>query len=319
MIMPTISCEMLGSWTKRAGGQHTITVSSGDLMRSAAIVGMPLLSTVLTDERPLLEMMWRMMMVKANLRATKSGKFWTRSEAYDRLDPSEKVAVSYFLGMLQSHLVATKLLKYTHLVHVDRLLQLEKKSLAGKRPDFVAIHMAPGTPQTRAATWESKGRTNAFDSKALKDAKEQAKLVPMLKGFKPRETVASEAYFAKGTDAWSAKLRDPEWEGEYLSSGLETYLLAYYQPLIAAGRSEGVLDLSQDAGLFRFTVPEFEVTVSLPEKLVDAVDIAGELEGDEREDAAVLSTAFRQLRSAATRPTPDLVVTTFEGDPMRLN
>ncbi len=306
--MPTIPCELLGTWTKRQTGAQSITATSADVMRSAAIVGIPLLASDLAAERPLLEMMWRMMMVKANLRPSSGGLHWTRTDAYDRLDPSEKVAVSYFLGMVQSHLIATKLLRYSHLVHVDRLLVAARAPLKASRPDFVAIHMGSGAARTHAATWEAKGRTNAFDSKALKTAKDQAKIVPLIAGLKARETVASEAYFATKTDVWEAKLRDPEWAGTRIDAGLETYLLTYYLPIIRAGRETGNVEQNDEA--FEFTVPGFDLTVSLPRALSDAVDRAEGLDVEERDEAKLVTTAYRRL----TESDGDVPKTTSDDD-----
>lgn len=307
--MPVITCDLLAPWTKRVTGAHDITVTQADIMRSAAIVGIPLLASDLTQERPLLEMMWRMMMVRTNLRLTADGGAWTRSEAYDLLDPSEKVAVSYFLGMLQSHLIATKALGYSHLVHVDRLLKAEGKPLSKSRPDFVAIHLGPAG-RTHAATWEAKGRTNGFDADALNTAKAQAKAIPLIRGLKARETVASEAYFHPKTAVWSAKLKDPEWEGEELAIGLETYLLSYYRPLVIAGRQTERVDVV--GGNTVFTVPDFDMKFALPTELILAVDQSAGIARELREEQKLVTRVVRSLLEASEDAEPtDLVTTTF--------
>lgn len=310
--MPVIPCDLLDPWTKRVTGARDITVDPADVMRSAAIVGLPLLATDLTRERPLLEMMWRMMMVRTNLKPTTTGSAWTRSESYDLLDPSEKVAVSYFLGMVQSHLVATKELGYSHLVHVDRLLKAAGQPLQNSRPDFVAIHLGPNGKRTHAATWEAKGRTNGFDSGALNTAKDQAKVIPLIKGLKARETVASEAYFHPKTTVWSAKLKDPDWEGEELEIGLETYLLAYYSPLVKAGRQTQQMEVVGEDTVF--TVPDFSMTIGLPTELVVAVDECVKVEADARDEQKLITRAVRTLMVQRGAKSSDLVSTTFTGE-----
>lgn len=310
--MPVIPCDLLAPWKKRAAGARDITVAPADIMRSAAIVGLPLLATDLTQERPLLEMMWRMMMVRTNLKPTTTGSAWTRSESYDLLDPSEKVAVSYFLGMVQSHLVATKALGYSHLVHVDRLLKAAGQPLQNSRPDFVAVHLGSNGKRTHAATWEAKGRTNGFDSAALDTAKDQAKVIPLIKGLKARETVASEAYFHPKTTVWSAKLKDPDWEGEELDIGLETYLLAYYLPLVRAARQTHQVDIVGEDTVF--TVPDFSMTVGLPTELVAAVDECLKVEDEARDEQKVITRSVRALMVQRGTESSDLVTTTFTGD-----
>ncbi|CAN3702716.1 hypothetical protein MMX123_02746 [Microbacterium sp. MM2322] len=253
-----------------------------------------------------------MMMVQTNLCTTTDNKSFTRSPSYDILDPSEKVAVSYFLGMLQSHLLATKVLNYSHLVHVDRLLRAEGKSLTGSRPDFVAIDLGPNGARTNAATWEAKGRTNRFNPATLDSAKVQAQKIPALNSFKPQETIASEAYFETKTNVWSAKLKDPDWEGKELKAGLETYLVSYYQPLIAAGRQSG--HLNETDLTFSYEIPGFGLTINLPTELVKAVDESAEVPFKQRESKGLVSSAARTLRERHPTSSPDLVDTDFQGD-----
>ncbi len=237
-------------------------------------------------------MVWRATMATTNLRPTKSGKRWTRSPAYDRLDPSEKVAVSYFLGMLQSHLMAQEL-GYTHLVHVDRLLNLSGQKLTGKRPDFVAVSMGTGPGTVFGATWEAKGRTNGFNGAALTKAKAQAMKTPSISGLTPVEAIASEAYFDADDNTWQAKLRDPEWDGAYMKAGLETYLMAYYLPMLEAADPAGSATVVNDLRVMR--VPTLGMTLTMPEVLAEATLICAELPLEEREQAQLLSVAFHGL------------------------
>ena len=112
------------------------------LILSAAVVGVPFPVPNPLKQRPLLEMCWRALMAQTNLKPDNSLQAWTKSAAYNRLDPSEKSAVSHFLGMVQSRLLSLRL-GYSHPVHVDRLLQRAGKPLIGSRPDFLAVSMVP--------------------------------------------------------------------------------------------------------------------------------------------------------------------------------
>lgn len=194
--------------------------------------------------------------------------------------------------MLQSHLMALQL-GYTHLVHVDRLLTMASQKLRGKRPDFVAVSMGTGPATTYGATWEAKGRTNGFDDTALTKAKAQATKAPTIAGLAPVEAIASEAYFDKDDHTWRAALRDPDWDGDYLKAGLETYLTAYYRPILEAAREGG--SSNTDNGLRVLRIPSLDLTLTLPEPLAEAVDASFELPLEAREAEQAVSATFRSL------------------------
>jgi hypothetical protein len=301
-----------GTWPRRTAGTYQLNVTEAEVVLSAAIVGLPLLISDPTQERPLLEMLWRVLMATTNLSPTASGAAWTRSAAYDRLDPSEKVAVSYFLGMLQSELVATGLLGYTHLVHVDRLLLLAGKTLSGKRPDFLALQFDSAGTRIYAATVESKGRTNRFDQGALETAKKQAQATPSIQGLTPREAIASESSFDRA-DVWTSALLDPDWDGEFLNMGTDIFLLAYYGPVIDAGRESG--SARETNNRFEFMVPGLPLTISLPKEIATAVDRARSLRPEQRVDSSLLTDAYWHARGNASGPSRgDMFRASFERD-----
>ncbi|MGN7222677.1 hypothetical protein ACTHQN_07440 [Curtobacterium flaccumfaciens] len=294
--MPTIECTLEGFGSARTPSQ-SVSVSLLDLLFTAATVGMPTLASHPGSARPLLEMQWRMAMVAAYLRITDGGTRWTRSDAYDRLDPSEKISVSYFLGMTQAALMSQLALGYPHLVHVDLLLAQQGVPLKGKRPDFVAVN--PTAPRRYSATVEAKGRTNRFDQDALDKAKQQATLIPAVNGLVPRETVGSEAYF-DDSEHWTSHLVDPDWEGETLSFGLETYLLVYYRTIIDAGRESSTWNRADDE--YQFVVPGFPLQLQIPATMVDAYDRSARYgTNDERDREAPIVRAHAAL-TAQNRP-----------------
>lgn len=309
--MAKVPYELRGSWRFRTPGKGSMNVSRTDLWYSAAVVGMPLLASNPYDERPLLEMAWRVLMVDTNLTETQSG--WERSNAYDRLDPSEKGAVSYFLGMVQSHLVATKVMGFTHLVHVDRLLVDAGQRLTRSRPDFVAVNASSGLSRGYGATWEAKGRTRAFDGEALRRAKDQAMRTVMISGLSRWESIGSEAYFDATTELWEAALCDPEPTGPTLSLGLQGYLRCYYRTLVSAARQGQ--DLQEIDGDLRFSVPGVPLRVQVPVELVEAVDETEGTAPGQREEIEPMTEAYDQ---AAERITDvrgaDLIKVTVEGE-----
>jgi len=306
--MPTIECTLQGFGFARTPSQP-VAVSLLDLLFTAATVGMPTLASHPASARPLLEMQWRMAMVAANLRITDGGKRWARSDAYDRLDPSEKTSVSYFLGMTQAALMSQLALGYPHLVHVDLLLAQQGVPLKGKRPDFVAVN--PTAPHRYSATVEAKGRTNRFDQDALDKAKQQATLIPAVNGLVPRETVGSEAYF-DDSEHWTSHLVDPDWEGETLSFGLETYLLVYYRTIIDAGRESNTWNRADDE--YQFVVPGFPLQLQIPAAIVDAYDRSARYDtNDKRDGEAHIVHAHDEL-TERNRPDPNLTSTVDDSD-----
>lgn len=276
------------------------------LLTCAATVGMPTLVGHPASSRPLLEMLWRIGMVAANLKPTATRDRWARSKAYVRLDPSEKSAVSYFLGMAQAAFMSQYVLGYPHLVHVDLLLKQQGSSLSGKRPDFVAVNPTAHPTTAYSAVLEAKGRTNGFDQSALDSAKKQALGTPGVRGLVVGERIASQGFFDKD-GYWSSVLEDPDGTGNELEFGLETYLLVYYRNIIEAGRQSGTWEQTGDH--HQFSVPELPMTLSLPSPLVEAVDASAEIqENDDRDDAAPIVRTYRNLVEGSVDGSPgDLV------------
>ncbi|MCM1011768.1 hypothetical protein FJ887_004260 [Brevibacterium sp. XM4083] len=278
------------------------------LMDCAATVGMPTIVSHPAHRRPFAEMQWRMGIVAANLRPTTSGKGWTRTKAYNRLDPSEKSAVSYFLGMTQAALTSRYVLGYPHLVHVDLLLQHASHPLSGSRPDFVAVDPTSKLRNAYSAVVEAKGRTNGFDEGPLDRAKAQVAKTPTIRNLSPVEGIASVAYF-DDNDHWASVLKDPEGAGEELDLGLESFLLLYYRNIIEAGRQSQTWELVN--GAYEFLVTDFQLAFQIPESLVDAYDASSEITTTRARDAEapILNTYYELVESSVH--TGDLISSTF--------
>jgi hypothetical protein len=266
----------------------TISVSRTDLVKAAIVVGVAPSFASPRFERPLVEMIWRAAMVWSNL-SERSGR-WVKSTSYDRLDPTEKVAVSYFLGMTQAQLTCRHVFGYSQLTHLDKLLELAGQPLRGRRPDFL-----PVDPKRTSfvATVEAKGRTRGFHQGALVSAKRQARAIPSLAGFTPSECVASVAYFDATTGSWSATIEDPPGSEEELPLSVEDVLLEYYRPIIEGGRAAP--DWDQQSQTAAFSIPGTPFRIALPGLLVSAFDAALKLTIDERQTQQPISSAYRSL------------------------
>ncbi len=103
----------------------------------------------------LFEITYRSALIYANLCDDGAGRI-KRSEAYDGLDPSEKGAVSYFLGLTLAKAFAERELDVPWLMHLDVYRKELAPVLSGQsRPDLVG--------QTTGGSWvviEAKGRTS---------------------------------------------------------------------------------------------------------------------------------------------------------------
>lgn len=307
--MPNIHCELRAFTRQNRSTPQNVSVTEKMLLDCAAKVGIPTIASHPARRRPLAEMQWRTGLVAANLRPTTSGKSWTRTDAYINLDPSEKSAVSYFLGMAQAALTTRYVLGYPHLVHVDLLLQHQGTPLTGRRPDFVAVNPTSTRGTAYSAVVEAKGRSNGFAERPLDRAKTQVATTPAIRGLAPVERVASVAYF-DDSDRWASVLKDPDGDGGELELGLESFLLIYYRTIIDAGRESETWALVD--GRYRFALPDFPLEFELPELLVDAYDASAEItSAKDRDREAAILTTYHEITASATASPGDLISSRF--------
>ncbi len=178
----------------------------------------------------LFEIAYRGAMIFANLVEDGAGRF-ARSAAYDGLDPSEKGAISYFLGLTIAKAFAENLLQVPWLMHLDVYRDELRVVLKGKsRPDLVG--------QTAAREWiaiESKGRSNSFDAEALDRAKSQAGMLGSVDGQVPAALAGMVTYF--GDNQLQLTVSDPpprdRHERVHLPLTRSKLLAGYYRPFRA--------------------------------------------------------------------------------------
>lgn len=154
--------------------------------------------------RPRAELTWRAAMVEATLRQTRNPRRWTRTRAYDRLDPSEKSAVSYFHGMIGARLLTEELLRVPMLVHLDAVLAHLGAPTGRSRPDFVGYHPTTGT---YSLALEAKGRSRGWSEDPVASAKTQAGRLPAVFATTTTINAPSLTYFED--EHWAAHLEDP--------------------------------------------------------------------------------------------------------------
>jgi hypothetical protein len=209
-------------------GASDLELSWSFLLWSAISVGRAeLLHLFRYGQFSLFEIAYRAAILFANLCDNGAGRI-RRSEAYDGLDPSEKGAISYFLGLTMAKAFSERLLGAPWLMHLDVYREQLKPILAGKsRPDLLG--------QTTTGDWigiESKGRTGGFDSEALDRAKEQSGMLESVSGQTPLALIGMVTHFGDGQLQVTAS--DPparERRGRVRLPLTRTQLLeAYYRP-----------------------------------------------------------------------------------------
>lgn len=172
-----------------------IDVSWAELVWAAISVGKGSLAHMVQHGTySMFEMTYRTAMIYANLLEMPNG-FFGRSSAYLGLDPSEKGAISYFMGLTLTKAFAASQLMIPWLMHVDVYRQQFGVALVptGGRPDLFG-----SDPAGNWVVAESKGRTNGHDDVALTKAKTQASQVTSISGVAPSLSIGLVASFANG-------------------------------------------------------------------------------------------------------------------------
>jgi len=156
-------------------GSHNVSLSYEDLFKGWSGLGDAASPLGAADVR--LDSLWRASTLIMALDA--SNGYWRRSKRYDRLDPSEKSALSFYLGMAYSSAMARETLRCHRVVHLDEVLAIYS-ALRGvdyrkdRRPDIVGYNNKKMSKFGMKRYFiESKGRSSGFDSKAEKDSLSQ--------------------------------------------------------------------------------------------------------------------------------------------------
>ena len=169
-------------------------------------------------------------MIQANIRASGQGEL-VKTDAYLRLDPSEKSAVSYFLGLTLTKVAAHRFFGVPWLLHVDVYADdLDLLKVGHFTPDLVG--------EDNLGRWhvlEAKGRSHGLDNQMILRAKTQTAGLGRICGLQPYLRVASLAYFSGRT--LCLHLEDPEEVDRraidfHPRGGENGFLRNYYEPFV---------------------------------------------------------------------------------------
>ena len=262
-------------------GHGSIATTWPELLHAAITVGRRSWHDVLKHGRySFLEMNYRATMLLANLQ--RSEAYIVKTDAYHSLDPSEKAAVSYFIGMTVAGLVARRLFDVCWPMHLGVYQQsLHPHLLRSGRPDLVgADHLG------RWCVIEAKGRTNGIDEGLVARAKDQTQKLRQVCGQAPRFRIASVAFFSRG-GYLSLRLADPiayhphavDWNFTE-----DQFLRDYYQPYvdlldrnIGADATVGNADMeSEDVDgmdILVASLPDVDLEIGLARRIYDLVSL----------------------------------------------
>lgn len=192
--MPTIPYEAKHfgrHWGPSLAGGGSMTIPWQDFVWAAITVGKPGISYLLAHRwHSISDIIVRAHTVYANLR--EKHLHVEKSTLYERLDPTEKGAISYFIGMMAAKIVGQRLLNTPWLFHLSTfstiggIITPHSKS----QPDLIGLN--------NRGNWiivEAKGRTNGYNDEAMMAAKNQTRKVRQINGQYPALRAAVQAYF----------------------------------------------------------------------------------------------------------------------------
>jgi hypothetical protein len=252
-------------------GLNQLDFTVQELMWSAITVGranfIDVLSHGIYSEY---EILYRASILVANI--AENGPTLVKSSAYEHLDPSEKSAVSYFLGLTFTKLLSAKLLNIPWLLHIDvyrdqftRNGQAFGFGSSRSRPDLIGLDN-----YRRWTIIECKGRANTLEATLIASAKNQTRNLRRIGTDLPSLRVAVVTHFTNGqlTVDWA----DPEgYNNNYfdIKTDTEEYLAKYYKVIfnILASKHNSTKEFS---GFITYTFDAINLTIGLDRKIFDA-------------------------------------------------
>ncbi len=250
-------------------GTNTITFSPQELFWSAITVGRAnIIDVLINGIHSEYEILYRASIVAANI--AQNGNNLIKSSAYQSLDPSEKSAVSYFLGLTFCKLLSHRLLNIPWLLHIDVYRnhfqatgQAFRFGSSRLRPDLIGLDA-----RRRWVVIESKGRTNSYSPDLLTHAKSQTRNLRQIGGMYPNLRVGAVTHFTNNllTVDWE----DPEGVNDDnfdLDTSIEDYLFYYYKLVVNILSNNNTTQLN---GYTTYTFPNVELTVGLDTNIFEA-------------------------------------------------
>jgi hypothetical protein len=189
-----------------AKGHAVLKATWNDILWAAVTVGRPNRFYVFRHGNASMhEAIFRWSMIRMSLeQAGPTAIRLRRTPAVKTLDPSEKGAINYFLGLTFCKLFAAQLLNTPWLLHLDVFRPMLNPILTGRsRPDLIGLNPASG--QWHA--FECKGRASSPDAPSKNRAKAQAQRLVSINGNNCTLHIGAITYFR--SDVLQFYWRDP--------------------------------------------------------------------------------------------------------------
>ncbi len=226
------------------------------------------------------EFLHRTSLIPAYIRRNRARRL-VRSRLARELDRSEKVALSYALGQALSGIFCTQVLSVRFLMHVDRYGERYGMQFGAtrKRADL----FGQGSPGWIVV--ESKGRSNSMESDLREKLVAQKRSVSTIEGNPPGVALGCVASIPPSTSVLRVDAFDPtsdQVEEIAISADFDRYILAYYEPFIAAiDTGNATLDEESSNPYASAEFQAFRLRVGLLRSIEQRVRAAiqGQLEG----------------------------------------
>jgi hypothetical protein len=179
-----------------ANGAQELAVSWDEILWAALTIGRPSVHHVWQNGAASFhEAMFRLSIVRMALEQHGPGATrLRRTSAFKRLDPTEKGAISYFLGMDFCKVFASRLLQTPWLLHLDVFGSIISASVLGRsRPDLFGQQSITG----HWLAFETKGRAGKPSTADLTKAKDQACRLVSVAGSACSLNVGTFTFFVK--------------------------------------------------------------------------------------------------------------------------
>lgn len=219
--------------------ERRLDVSWGELLWAAITVGRPDLYHVFQHgDSSLYEAIFRWSMIRMALEQRgATGTRLSRTTAFKCMDPTEKGAVNYFLGLVICKLFATKRLDAPWTLHLDIWRNiLTPRLVSGRsRPDMVA-------QSASSVDWyafECKGRASAPSAPEKRKAKDQAARIVSVGGINCALHVGAITYYRNDTLQFYWQDPEPNSREPIRVPRPESAWREYYLPFTEAYRYYG--------------------------------------------------------------------------------
>ncbi|GHJ15892.1 hypothetical protein [Micromonospora sp. AKA38] len=178
------------------------------------------------------ELIHRASLIPAYVRRTDGGGL-VRSALARELDRSEKGSLSYALGQAMTGIFCRHKLDVVHLLHTDRYASRWGVTfgVTRKRPDLF------GWSHQGWVIAEAKGRSNTMEASLATDLGAQKRAIKSIQGQRPWLALGCVASFPPHRHELAVDAVDPSEDGAAsvdMDLDLDRYLLAYYEPFLAA-------------------------------------------------------------------------------------